>query len=101
MTEPNLYATNRSNERRGLFLDLVDREAVRKIWHEAKQEARDSGFRGWIGPVFDLMTGRRVWIRPAPCGGGCYCDANYRTTTPRIDDRFATFAPAVADKEKE
>ena len=96
MIAPTFFATDKRDNRRGFAFDTSTREAMRSLWHEAKQEARDTGFRGWMGPVVDLITGDAVWVRPAPCGAGCYCDANYRTTTPRIENQFAIFTEAYA-----
>lgn len=52
-------------------------------WQLEKDDARYGIKPAWFGPVLDNLTGEQVWFRPAPCGAGCYCAAEYRTTKPR------------------
>lgn len=52
------------------------------VWGDMKEEGRYSrvGAR-WSMPhmaTFEDGTRRMVRIRPAPCGGGCYCAAEWR-----------------------
>ena len=89
MSASILFATDSRGRQRQFTFDPAAYAAVRALWYDAKDDARYSGFRGWLGPLDDKDTGESVWIRPAPCGGGCYCAANYRTTTPRTDQQYA------------
>lgn len=48
------------------------REFVRE-----RQRHAEGGTPRWIGP-FTLADGRRVKVRPAPCGAGCFCAAEFK-----------------------
>lgn len=43
-------------------------------WSDA-QQARS---RAWFGPAVEQGTGRRLLFRPANCGSGCYCAAEWK-----------------------
>lgn len=74
-------APARGGERR--TFRTTDRISQSDAWHAAKEEGRYARYAPWLGPFTDNLTGQTFWARPAPCGAGCYCAAEYRTSKPR------------------
>ena len=62
-------------------LDLVNWPAFTLSRSEDYQRERQRGRGGftpaWLGP-FTLTDGRHVKVRPAKCGAGCFCAAEYK-----------------------
>lgn len=62
-------------------LDLVNWPAFTLSRSEGYQRERQRGREGftpaWLGP-FTLTDGRYVKVRPAKCGAGCFCAAEYK-----------------------
>lgn len=78
MTAPNIWAYNdaEGGENRPFILDRDPHEVI--PWNQAKWDAQDLNYRPWFGPFVEVPTGREVLLRPAPCGAGCYCAAEYQ-----------------------
>lgn len=78
-TTRNLYAERQGTNRTRHFVFGEDFITVYdNVWYDYKDEARNYGTRRWLGPFTDTLTGDAIDVRPAPCGSGCYCAAEYR-----------------------
>ncbi len=75
------YDAKNGGKNTPLFLEWDD--AKGRIYDTSDfQHERERGYNGmtprWIGP-FTRDDGSLVKIRPAPCGSGCYCAAEFKT----------------------
>lgn len=78
-----LLCASPSRSRASRLFRTTDPVTRGEDWREAKECAQYGEPVPWLGPFHDNLTGQEFWVRPAPCGAGCYCAAQYRLIAPR------------------